>query len=179
MLFIKRKKVIIIISIFLILISLSNKKVKTKKILKIEYTNIININNKERELLTISIPRINLVKEVYSINSNNNNIKYNIQILSSSNINTNTFILASHSGTNKNAYFNNLYKLRINDIIYIIKDKNVFTYQINNIYYINKTGFLEIERNIKNKLILITCSTKYKNKQLIIKSNLINISNVK
>ncbi len=152
-----------------------------KKTINDNYTNIIhNHYNKDKNiLLTIIIPKINLDKSVYTLNNPNNNIKKNIQILSSSNINNNTFILASHSGTNNNAYFNNLYKLRLKDKIYIKKDKSMYTYIINKIYYINKTGYLELEKEIKNTLILITCSTKYKNKQLIIKSDLIKANNIK
>ena len=137
--------------------------------------------NREQEslLLTINIPKINLHKKVYQINSKENNVNKNIQILSASNINKNKIILASHSGTNNNAYFNNLNILNLKDNIYIKKENNIFNYKINNIYYINKTGYLEIEKDLLNTLILITCSKKDKNKQLIIKSKLVSINNVK
>ena len=139
---------------------------------------IVN-NKKEEKLLTLIIPKINLNKDIYPINSSNNNINNNIKLLSSSNINKNTYILASHSGTNNNAYFNNLPNLNIKDKVYINKSNNIYTYQITNIYYINKTGYLEISKNIDNTIILITCSRIYKNKQLIIISKLINTNNVK
>lgn len=132
-------------------------------------------NNKEKYLLLLEIPTIKLSKEVYPINSKLNNVDKNIEILSQSKINKNFLILASHSGTSRNAYFNNLEKLSNDDLIYIYYKNNKYIYQIKTIYYIDKTGYLKIKDDLKNTLILITCSTKFHKKQLIISSELINI----
>lgn len=51
---------------------------------------------------------------------------------------------------------------------------NTYVYEVKNIYYINKTGYMEIPEELSNTLILITCSVKYKNKQLIVVSTLID-----
>lgn len=98
----------------------------------------------------------------------------NVEILSQSSIKEKLFILASHSGTSKKAYFNNLEKLSNDDLIYIYYKNNKYTYKITTIYYIKKTGYLKIKKNLTNTVILITCSTKFSNKQLIILSKLIN-----
>ena len=85
--------------------------------------------------------------------------------------------MAAHSGTNYNAYFNNLVNLKLNDKINIYLNNKSLIYQINKIYYIEKTGYLTIDNNLINNLILITCSKTNHKKQLIIKANLINIIN--
>ena len=155
---------------------------KDKKTEKIIYrksiTNIKNIicSNKHNKLLTIIIPKINLQRDIYPINSQLNNIEKNIKILPSSNLNTNSFIIASHSGTNSNAYFNNINVLNNKDLIYLHLKDNIYTYKVINKYYINKTGYLEISKYRNNSLILITCSRIHKDKQLIIISKLININ---
>lgn len=111
---------------------------------------------------------------MYNIDSPLNDINKNIKILSSSDLNKNSIILASHSGNSKNAYFNNLNNLENNDLIYIYHNNKKYAYQINKIYYIDKNGYLEIPEIMSNTLILITCSLKYKNKQLIIISKLVS-----
>lgn len=95
----------------------------------------------------------------------------NVEILKESNIQNNYFLLASHSGTNKNAYFNDLEKLSINDMIYITINNQKQIYNINDIYLIDKTGYLEVKEYQIDTLILITCSIKYQNKQLIVVAN--------
>lgn len=184
MLYIKRKNIILIISTVIVLIP----NITRKDINKIIYSHvynkieIINHNKKEEHLLIIEIPKITLSKKVYPINSNQNNVDKNIEILASSNIPNNNFILASHSGTNKNAYFNNLHLLNNLDLIYVYYQNQKYIYQISNVYYIEKTGFLELSQDLSDALILITCSRKHDDKQLIISSKLINkvdIKNVK
>ncbi len=97
----------------------------------------------------------------------------NIEILKESNIKDKYIILAAHSGNNNNTFFNDLIYLKTNDIIYLKYKEYEDKYKVFKQYYINKTGFLELDNNNKNKLILITCSRKMKNKQLIIEANLI------
>lgn len=138
-----------------------------------------DINNKNSiDLLgTLTITKINLLdKPIYNIDSNKNNIEKNITILKESIIEKNNSIifLAAHSGTGEHAYFKNLYKLKTNDII-IFKIKNkTYKYKINNITEQEKNGYIKINKNYKDELILTTCS-EHKNKQLIIKSNLYTI----
>lgn len=138
---------------------------------KIEIKKYIN-NEETQYLMILDIPKINLNKGIYDLFSSENDISKNIEILNCSNLDKNTIVLASHSGTAANAYFNNLVNLSINDEIYIYYNHKKYIYIISDIYYIDKTGYLEIENNLENKLILITCSLIYKNQQIIIKSSL-------
>ncbi len=175
-----------IISLLLIVIGLSlpivskyddclNKYKENEKI-----NNYINNSNiKNNYLLILEIPKIKLKKGIYPINSKDNDISKSIIILKESNIDNNTILLASHSGTNNNAYFNNIKKLIKKDIIYIYMNNKKYTYEVTDIYYIEKNGYLEINYNLENKLILITCSTIDNKKQLIVKSNLQEKNNIK
>lgn len=133
-----------------------------------------NIYKKEEYLMVLEINKINLKKGLYNINSNKNKVSKNIEILTNSNMpneDNSTIILASHSGNSKISYFKNLYKLENNDIITLYYNGKKHNYIINKKYEINKTGHLEINKKKNTKtLILITCNTNDKTKQLVIES---------
>lgn len=148
----------------------------------IEENTIEEIDNKndiieDNSFATISIPSINLEKVLYDIDSNLNNVNYNIEILKESIMPSEEYshlFLASHSGNNYNAYFNDLPKLKIGDKIYIFYDGIKYTYEINKIFEVDKDGKIEMNgiSNIK-MLTLITCHIGT-NKQIIVNSYLIN-----
>ena len=145
----------------------------TDKSIEINDTND-NVNN---VFAVISIPKINLEKGLYNIDSAENNVKYNVEILKGS-IMPNEFyshlFLASHSGSNYNAYFNNLPKLELNDKIYILFNGVKYTYEINSIFEVEKDGKIEInDTNNVKMLTLITCHIGT-NKQIVVNSYLIN-----
>ena len=82
--------------------------------------------------------------------------------------------LASHSGSNYNAYFNNLSKLELNDEIYLLFNGVKYTYEVNNIFEVEKDGKIEInDTNNVKMLTLITCHIGT-NKQIVVNSYLIN-----
>lgn len=170
---------LIITSIAIILFASPETKKTTTKIIQDKLNNInynyISATNQKIEdyLLIIEIPKIDLRQKVYNFDSKLNDIEKNIEILKSSSLEHNTIILASHSGTNKNAYFNNLINLSINDLIYIYRKQTKYIYKITKTYYVNKTGYLEIPKTTSNMIFLITCSTIYQDKQLIIEGILI------
>lgn len=93
---------------------------------------------------------------------NINDVDKDIAILYDSN----TIVLASHSGNAKNAYFKNLYKLTYDDetIFYHNNEKN--TYIVVDIKTKLKSEQLSFE-NKDNQLILITCSYTSKDEQLV------------
>lgn len=154
----------------------------TIKVNEIEENNIEQIESKieiieDSPIATISIPSINLEKVLYDIDSKLNNVNYNIEILKESimpNKEHSHLFLASHSGNNYNAYFNDLPKLEIGDDIYIFYDGIKYTYEINKIFEVDKDGKIEINgiSNIK-MLTLITCHIGT-NKQIVVNSYLIN-----
>lgn len=124
----------------------------------------------------IEIPKISLKKELYSINSKQNNVNKNIQIIKEEmpNIPNGNLVLASHSGNSLVSYFKNINKLHLNDIIFIYYNNKKYTYKIVNIYDVPKLGYIDIYRNNnKNILTLITCKKTDKHKQLVIISELI------
>src|SRR5699024_8470661 len=77
-------------------------------------------------------------------------------------------ILAAHSGNGKNAFFKNLNKLEIDNIVSIFYNGYEYKYRMVNTYDVEKTGTVEILRNAqKNTLTLITCHHN-NNKQIVI-----------
>ena len=130
--------------------------------------------------LLLEIPKIELYKKIYGLDNEFNNLKYNIELLPQSNFEQNLFFLAAHSGTNKNAYFNKVKFLEVNDLIYLtfFEQKEQYIYKISEIYLIEKNGYLKISERSNNILYLITCSTDYYNKQLIVKATNIGKENV-
>lgn len=113
----------------------------------------------------IEINKIKLKRSIYNIDSKNNNLKNNIKTIMNSD---NLLILASHSGNYRNAYFNDLNKLNINDEIIVNINNKETKYILNNKYDDIKDGNLDIYFNKnKNTLILITCNKKNKKYQTI------------
>ena len=110
----------------------------------------------------MNIPKINLQRGFFDINSKYNNVNKNIYVHPSSsypNSMNGNLILAAHSGTSSISYFKNLYKLQPNDDIYVNYKNKEYHYKIKKIYKVEKTGTVSIQRN-KNvsTLTLITCS---------------------
>ena len=127
-------------------------------------------------IAVLEIPKINL-KRGLSQDKYYNNVNRNVEILKGStmpNISKGNFILAGHSGSGRVAYFRNLNKLTIDDISYIYYGGIKYTYKVNNIYDIEKTGTATITRDLnKTTLTMITCRHNT-NKQIVIISELIN-----
>ena len=119
----------------------------------------------------LEIKKINLKQGLVSKNSYYNNVKYNIQMLTTSDYPNKQFgnvILAAHSGSGYIAFFKNLYKLSKGDEATIYYKNYTYKYKIVNIYNVAKTGKVKIERDVhKNTLTLITCTYKSKTEQTV------------
>lgn len=119
----------------------------------------------------IKIPKINLNRGFYDINSKYNNVDKNIYVHPNStypNTKGNNLILASHSGTSSISYFKNLYKLELNDDIYINYNGKDYHYKIVNIYTVPKTGTVSLKINESISTVsLITCTKNDKTTQTI------------
>lgn len=177
---------IILLSLFFIINNLYSKyKVKEnndtqiQEYFEIQETEIveeIKTNNKqnnnyikENYFAILEIPKINLFRGFYSINSKLNKVNKNIQILKEStmpNVNNSNLILVAHSGNSKVSFFKNLYKLSINDTAIIYYKKNTYNYNLIYTYEIDKNGTFTITQNYSDTLILITCKPKT-NKQIV------------
>lgn len=124
----------------------------------------------ENFIAVLEIPKIDLKKGIYSINSKNNNVDKNIMLLNESDmpdvINGN-FILAGHSGTGYNAYFKDLKKLELGDFAYIYYKNNKYKYNLIDKYEVEKTGkALIIKDSDISALTLVTCKDN-EDKQLV------------
>ena len=161
------KKILYIFTIitFLLLSSITTIKISNEPI--IANSLIVQIE----EIGKIIIDKINLQKNLYKIDSPQNNVEKNVTILKESTPPTeekSIMILAAHSGKGDIAYFNSLNKLEINDsIILIYKDKK-YTYIVKDIWEEPKTGYINFNKEKDKQLILTTCSPTNNKKQLII-----------
>ncbi|MDD2208481.1 MAG: sortase [Bacilli bacterium] len=119
----------------------------------------------------LSIPKINLKKGFTEINSKYNNVNRNIEIIKPSkypDVSKSNLIIASHSGSSSVSFFKDLYKLKLEDDVFITYNGTEYKYKIKNIYTDLKDGDVVIKRNKDiTTLTLITCTKGDKNTQTI------------
>lgn len=130
--------------------------VKNKEIQELEE----KINN-ESYFMVLEIPKIKLKKELVEIESEDNHVDKNIYLHPSSSLPgniTSNIILASHSGYGMHAYFQNLYKLKLQDEVIIYYLDNIYTYVILEKEVQEKNGFLSLKKEYKDMITLITCT---------------------
>lgn len=136
---------------------------------KIEIKNNTDINF-EKYIGVLEIPKLNIKRGFYQINSKNNNVDKNIKILKESDmpdVENGNLIIAGHSGNSYISFFRNLNKLNSGDQAKIYYNGKTYTYSLMNDYEIEKNGLAHIKRNkYKNTLTLITCKHNT-NKQLV------------
>ena len=129
-----------------------------------------NIENINKDML-IEIPKIKLKKNLYPNNSVLNNIDKNLMVIGNMPNEKGKLIIAGHSGEGEAAYFNDLAYLELEDEIYIYYNEILYTYVIYDIYDIEKTGKLYLNKNENNIVVLVTCKIGY-NKQIVYKGAL-------
>lgn len=119
----------------------------------------------------LSIPKINLKKGFTEINNKYNNVNRNIEIIKPSkypDVSKGNLIIAGHSGSSSVSFFKDLYKLKLEDEVFITYNGNEYKYKIKNIYTDLKDGDVVIRRNKDiTTLTLITCTKGDKNTQTI------------
>ncbi|MDD4188265.1 MAG: sortase [Bacilli bacterium] len=119
----------------------------------------------------LSIPKINLKKGFTEIDSKYNNVNRNIEIIKPSkypDIDKGNFIIAGHSGSSSVSFFKDLYKLGLEDEVFITYNGIEYKYKIKNIYSDLKDGDVVIKRNKDiTTLTLITCTKGDKTTQTI------------
>ena len=133
-------------------------------------------NNKSNYVAVLEIPKIELERGLVSINSEDNDVSKNIQVLESSIFpvtEVGNLYLAGHSGDGKNAYFKDLDKLEIGDYIYLYYYGGRYDYYVYDIYNIPKTGAVVVDRKESNNLYMITCSYENDNEQLLVRAKII------
>lgn len=121
--------------------------------------------------MVIEIPKMNLKKGLYDINSKYNNVDYNIQIIKESdmpNKENGNLILAGHNGNSNISYFDNLNTLSNGDSVFIFYEGKKYTYKIFDNYEIEKNGKVSIYGYSKKTTItLISCKKNTKDKQIV------------
>jgi LPXTG-site transpeptidase (sortase) family protein len=85
----------------------------------------------------------------------------------------NTLFLAAHSGNSVISYFKKLDKLVIDDEVIIHYQNKKYYYQVSDIYEVEKTGFIDINKNIHENILVLTTCSKDDTKQLVVKAKLI------
>lgn len=127
----------------------------------------------------LTIPKINLTKGFLDKRSTENDVEKNILVVSGSNYpdtEKGNLILAGHSGTGWKAFFNDLYKLEVNDTAYVTYKNKKYIYNIVNIYKQPKVGKLAIYRDYdKTTLTLITCTNNDSKSQTVYIAELVNV----
>ncbi len=128
----------------------------------------------------LEIPKINFNRGFYSIESPENTVEKNIQVISGStmpNVSKGNLIIAGHSGTGWKAFFNDLYQLSVGDQAIVTYQSKRYTYQITSIYKESKTGTIAIKRDYsKTSLTLVTCTNYDNTTQTVYIANLVHVS---
>lgn len=138
-----------------------------------------NNQNVENYIAYISIPKIELNRGIYNTTSTLNNVNKNIYVHPAStfpnNVSGNNLILASHSGSSSISYFKKLYKLELDDDVYLEYNGKTYHYKIKNIYTVLKDGTvaLRVKQNVST-ISLITCTKGDSKTQTIYICELIN-----
>ena len=157
------------------LISFSDVNGKVEKIEDVPVSNeVVPVNNSSKKeknykpidyskyLGVLRIPKINLKRGFYNVDSRYNTIEYNVTLLRGSDmpdVKDGNLVLIGHSGTAWISFFDKLYKLDKGDKAYIDYKGNEYSYAIKNIYKVPKNGYVTIIRNYnRTTLTLITCT---------------------
>ena len=138
-------------------------------------------NNKivENYIAYLRIPKIELNRGFYNITSTLNNVNKNIYVHPAStfpnNVSGNNLILASHSGSSSISYFKKLYKLELEDDVYLEYNGKTYHYKIKNIYTVPKDGTVALRvKQDASTISLITCTKGDSKTQTIYISELVN-----
>ncbi len=125
----------------------------------------IDLSDQEKEEYYIGyleIPKIGLQRGFVDIDSPDNTVEKNVQIIESSympNVDRGNFILAAHSGPANISYFDDLYQLVEGDEAIVSYNNMKYIYKIVKIYTQPKVGQVAIYRDeMKTTLTLVTCT---------------------
>lgn len=169
---IKKIHLIMIITLTLLtsltLLKINNQQ-KTESIIK---SFIITYPQKNENIIgKIQIKSIDIDENLYNIDSEENNVDKHVTILKESifpDKDNSIIFIAAHSGEGDIAYFKELDKLKPNDIILLTLYNKKYQYIVKESWEENKNGYINVNKNIENQLILTTCSPHKNNKQLIV-----------
>ncbi len=145
----------------------------------IEEENIISDSDTASDIIvdpnqyigTLVIDKIGFNKGFYPKESEYNDVDKNLLLVKEAdypNVEKGNLIIAGHSGTAWNSFFNDLYKLATGDTAKVIFNNKTYTYKFVNIYKAPKVGNISIYRNQnRTTLTLVTCTNFDKTTQTI------------
>ena len=166
----KKKIFIILIVLAIIIVLINGKNINLKKI-ETKLLNNYNTYQKEEYYGYLIIPSININLGFYNYDNPLNDVSKNIELIKIPV--KNSYLFAAHSGIGKIAYFNDLDKLKENDIIYLkFKDKSI-KYKVTKVVRVKKNGSIEIT-NEENKIYLTTCDQIIEGYQLVVEGTILN-----
>lgn len=120
---------------------------------------LLDTHSKKDYWMVLEIPRISLKRGIFPLNSSQNTVSKNIELLKRSTSlkeKNSKIFLAAHSGNSRVSYFRNLSTLQIGDIIYLYFEGIKYIYQVTKIYYEKKKGFI-FDPIFAPSLVLTTC----------------------
>lgn len=119
----------------------------------------------------LEIDPIRLRREIYEADSKYNHVDQNILLHHASVMPTGEtashVILAAHSGNGANAYFKDLYLLKVSDTVKLYYQGMIWYYEIVDIEYQEKTGILYLKEDFEQMITLITCTKDDANTQTV------------
>ena len=120
---------------------------------------------------TLIIDKIGLNRGFYPKESELNDVDKNLLLVKEAslpNVKKGNLIIAGHSGTAWNSFFNDLYKLSVGDIAKVKYNNKTYVYKFVNIYKAPKVGNISIYRNKeRTTLTLVTCTNNDSKTQTI------------
>ena len=127
--------------------------------------------SKDDYLGRLMIPKINFNRSFYKIDSVNNDVDKNIQVMKGSSlpdVDGGNLIIAGHSGNVWFSFFKNLYKLKKGINAYVYYNDTKYTYKVVDIYNVKKNGKVTVKRDrTKRTMTLITCTKNSKTLQTV------------
>ena len=153
--------IFVFIGAFVPILGFTSYKVRDK-----EYQIVLQEKEEKQDYYAIlEIEKIGFKRELFKIDSKENNVNHNILVHENSIFpggEVSNLILAAHSGVGSNAYFKDLYKLEKFDEIKLYYQGYLWCYEIEKIEYQDKTGVLYLLEKDIHMIALSTC-TKYDN----------------
>ncbi len=137
----------------------------------IETNHMISEKEKENFYGWLTIPSIQLSQELFPLGNEHNNIEEHVTILKQEKQNNHIpskIVLAAHSGDAPNSYFNQLEKLKQNDLIQLKIEGDSTEYRVIQSYLEPKTGIIHLKKNRNPILVLTTCSVEHKGSQFVL-----------
>lgn len=131
-------------------------------------------------IAVLEIPKINLKRGLVDPSSPENNVSQNIEIIKPVEMpdkENGTFILASHSGSSRVAFFDRIDELEKDDNIYVYYKNQKYIYKVTDYYKQNKNGTIKIRKNKNDRVVVLTTCSHSNKEQLIYVATLENKKN--